>query len=115
MISIGSGRCKAEFQVADEHLNRTGGLHGGFTSCLVETVSSEIVVSRENCPFCVSVDIQVTFLKGARKGDEIVIDARTIRAGRSFVFLECELRHKRDDSIIARGTHTVYFPAEQKK
>lgn len=111
MISIGDGRCSAQFKVADEHLNRYGVLHGGFTASLIETVTSEALLARPNCPFGVSVEMHVTFMKGARPGDEVLVDASPVRSGKNFAFMECELRHKRDNSIIARGTHTVYYPA----
>lgn len=98
MISIGDGRCSAQFKVADEHLNRYGVLHGGFTASLIETVTSEALLARPNCPFGVSVEMHVTFMKGARPGDEVLIDASPVRSGKNFAFMECELRHKRDNA-----------------
>lgn len=49
-----------------------------------------------------------SYLKGAKEGDEIVIDAQTVRAGRNLAYLECELRHKKDGSLIAKGSQTKY-------
>lgn len=47
-------------------------------------------------------------MKGAKEGDDVIVDARTVRAGRNLAYLECELRHKSDGSIIAKGTQTKY-------
>ncbi|XP_062543003.1 acyl-coenzyme A thioesterase 13-like [Armigeres subalbatus] len=109
IVSGGDGKCIAEFKVAEEQLNRAGGLHGGFTATIVDVVTTYALMTKENCLPGVSVDIHVTYLKGAREGDEVIIDANTIRAGKNLAFLECELRHKRDNSIIARGQHTKYI------
>ena len=35
-VEGGNGRCTAEFKVKAEHLNKLGGLHGGFSSTLGE-------------------------------------------------------------------------------
>ncbi|XP_058835475.1 acyl-coenzyme A thioesterase 13-like isoform X1 [Topomyia yanbarensis] len=109
MISGGDGKCVAEFKVAEEHLNRAGGLHGGYTATLVDVVTTYALMTKDNCLPGVSVDIHVTYLKAAKEGDDVIIDANTIRAGKNLAFLECELRHKKDNSIIARGQHTKYI------
>lgn len=56
----------------------------------------------------VSVDIHVSYLKGAKEGDVVVIEADTVKKGRNLAFLECVLKHKRDGSLIAKGSHTKY-------
>ncbi|XP_052872809.1 acyl-coenzyme A thioesterase 13 isoform X2 [Anopheles cruzii] len=109
MVSGGDGRCLAEFKVGEEHLNRAGGLHGGFTATIVDVVTTYALMTKENAVPGVSVDIHVSYLKGARQGDDVIIDANTIRAGRNLAFLECELRHKKDNSIIAKASHTKYI------
>lgn len=56
----------------------------------------------------VSVNINMTYIKGAREGDVVVVEADTIRAGKNLAFLECSLKHKKDGSVIAKGEHTKY-------
>lgn len=50
-----------------------------------------------------------SYMKGAKEGDVVIIDAKTIRAGKKIAFLECDLLHKKDGSIIARGTQTKFI------
>lgn len=45
----------------------------------------------------------------AVEGDTIVIDAKTIKAGKTMVYLDCELRNKDSNVIIARGTQTKFI------
>ncbi|EDW78830.1 uncharacterized protein Dwil_GK12658 [Drosophila willistoni] len=107
----GDGICTAEFKVGPEHLNRGGGLHGGYTATLVDMITTYALMSKP-CHPGVSVDISVSYLKGAREGDDVVIEANTIRAGRTLAFIDCILKHKKDNSVIAKGSHTKYVNFE---
>lgn len=49
------------------------------------------------------------FLKAAFPGDVITIDARTIKAGKTLAFLECEIANKDTGVLIARGIHTKFI------
>lgn len=56
----------------------------------------------------VSVDLHISFLKGAKENDEIVIEANTIKCGKTLAFLECEIRNKKCNSILVKGSHTKF-------
>ena len=48
-------------------------------------------------------------MKAAFPGDNVIIDARTIRSGKTLAFLEVELKKKEDGAVIARGQHTKFI------
>jgi acyl-coenzyme A thioesterase PaaI-like protein len=54
-----------------------------------------------------TVEMNASFLAGARPGDRIVVEARVLRLGRRVAFGEAEA-HKGDDGgeLIARGRMT---------
>ncbi|CAD7080782.1 unnamed protein product [Hermetia illucens] len=108
VTSGGEGNCVAEFTVSEEHLNQGGGLHGGFTATIVDNVTTYALMTKDKHPG-VTVDLHVSYMKAARLGDVVVVDAKTIRAGKTLAYLECELRHKKDGSVIAKGTQTKYI------
>ena len=56
----------------------------------------------------VSVDMNLTYMKPARIGEEIIIEARALKAGRTMAFLECEIKNK-DDVLLVKGSHTKYL------
>lgn len=56
----------------------------------------------------VSVDLHVTYLKAAKEGDEVIVSAKTLRAGRKLAFIECVLMQKNDGAIIAKGGQTKF-------
>ena len=103
----GDGHCLAEFKVLPEHLNQAGGLHGGFMATVVDNFSTYSLMTKGSHPG-VSVKLSVNYIKAAKEGDDVIIDAKTIKAGKTLAFLECELRHKKDNSIIAKGEQVKY-------
>ncbi|XP_054733313.1 acyl-coenzyme A thioesterase 13-like isoform X2 [Anastrepha obliqua] len=103
----GEGKCTAIFKVAPEHLNRGGFLHGGFTATIVDMVTTYALMTKP-CPPGVSVDLHVTYLKAAKEGDDIIVSAKTLRAGKKLAFLECVLQ-KNDGTVIAKGNQTKFI------
>lgn len=90
-----------------EHLNSGGGLHGGFTASLVDMLTTAALMSKDSHPG-VSVDLKVSYLKGAKEGDSVLVDATTVKAGRKLAYLECELKHKSSGALIAKGCQTKF-------
>lgn len=61
LLSAGDGKCKAQFTVAEEHLNLGGFLHGGFSSTIIDCVSTYALMTyKGDSPPGVSVDLHVT-------------------------------------------------------
>ena len=90
-----------------EHLNTLGGLHGGFTASLLDNVTTFALMSQP-CHPGVSASLNVNYLKGAKEGDEVIIEANTVKAGKNLAYIECELRLKKDNSILVKGGQTKY-------
>lgn len=53
--------------------------------------------------------MHVSYLKGAKEGDSVLVDATTVRAGKNLAYIECELRQEQDGSVIAKGSQTKYI------
>jgi acyl-coenzyme A thioesterase PaaI-like protein len=53
-----------------------------------------------------TVDMNVVFIAGARPGDELVVEGRVLRIGRSIAFAEGEVRRRGNDDLIAKGQFT---------
>lgn len=54
-----------------------------------------------------------SYLKAAKEGDIVEIDARAVKTGKKLAYLECELRLKETGAVIAKGNQTKYI-AETK-
>ncbi|KYN39976.1 Acyl-coenzyme A thioesterase 13 [Trachymyrmex septentrionalis] len=110
LLSAGDGKCKAQFTVAEEHLNIGGFLHGGFTATVIDCVSTYALMTHKyDPPPGVSVDLHVTFLKAAFPGEIVTVDAKTIRTGKNLGFLAVELTKNDGKDIVARGQQTKYL------
>lgn len=107
IVGGGDGACTAEFTIAPEHINKGGGLHGGYTATLVDMITTYALMSQP-CHPGVSVDINVSYLKGAKEGDQVLIEANTVRVGKTLAFIDCVLKLKENNAVIAKGTHTKY-------
>lgn len=109
LVSAGNGKCTAEMKIEKEHTNRGGFLHGGLTATLVDAVSTMALMATENGVPGLSVDLNVSYLKAAKTGEEIIINAETLKAGKNLAFLSVYITNKESGDLIARGSHTKYF------
>lgn len=109
LLSAADGKCKAQFTVAEEHLNSIGSMHGGFTSSIIDIVSSYALTTYNNKPHAVSVDLHVTFLKAARLGEVLTVNAETIRADKTMAFLAVEITKNDGKDVVARGQHIKFI------
>uniref|UniRef100_A0A1L8DZA9 Acyl-coenzyme A thioesterase 13 n=1 Tax=Nyssomyia neivai TaxID=330878 RepID=A0A1L8DZA9_9DIPT len=111
IIEGGGGKVLAEFKVLPEHLNSAGALHGGFIAALMDMLTTSALATHSPPPpqAGVSVDLRVSYMKAAKEGDYVIVDAKTVKAGRKITFLECEMKHKSDGSLIAKGGQTQYL------
>lgn len=108
LITASEGKCVAEMTVGEEHSNDFGTLHGAMTATLVDNVSTLALVTSKREAYGVSVDMHLTYMKGAAIGEDIVITANTQRAGKTLAFLDVLITKKNGGDIVAKGSHTKY-------
>ncbi|XP_065157217.1 acyl-coenzyme A thioesterase 13-like [Atheta coriaria] len=102
------GNCVATVKIQEDNLNPMGGLHGGFSATLVDSISSFGLMTHE--PWAtpsVSVNINLTYLKGAKVGEEITIISNVLRAGKTMAYLDVELRNAADQ-LLVKAEHTKF-------
>ncbi|VVC41313.1 HotDog domain,Thioesterase domain,Phenylacetic acid degradation-related domain [Cinara cedri] len=116
IISAGNGQCIAELIVDKQHTNGYGTLHGGFTASAIDLFSGlallthpSIVKDIDALNSGVSVNINVSYLAAAKIGDEVVINAETLKLGRTLAYLKVSLIKKENNVILAHGTHTKFI------
>jgi len=115
---LANGKCSAELKVDDEHTNPMGGLHGGFSATLVDCISTYALMSygKGSSPATsVSVDMHMSYLKGAKKGDDILVDAEVVKTGKSLAFLEVEIKNKATGDVLVKGSHTKFIMQAKKE
>jgi len=104
------GHIQCELDLEEQHLNRNDTLHGGMITALTDSVSTLALETHENKPAkSASVELSVSFLKAAKKGETLLIDAETVKLGRTLAFLSVEFRNKKNNELLATGKHTKYL------
>lgn len=110
IVSGGDGKCVAEMKVEEEHQNYGGTLHGGMTATIVDIISTLGMMTHEKVTSPgVTVDLHVSYLKGAKVGEDILVEASTIKAGRTLAYLHVDIKKKDTNEIVARGSHTKFI------
>ena len=98
--------------VEQEHCNYYGTLHGGCTATLVDVISTFALAqdTEESLKHLgVSVNMNIDYMKAAKLGSEIIIDAQLKKRGKQLAFLDVEIRDKETSALLAKGSHTKFI------
>ncbi|XP_074025736.1 acyl-coenzyme A thioesterase 13 [Leptinotarsa decemlineata] len=110
VVHLKDGYCHAEMNVSEEHTNSLGTLHGGLSATLVDNVSSWALMSHAGGEYpSVSVEMNMTYLKGAKIGEDIKIEANTLKVGKTLAFLEVFIKNKSSGDLLVKGAHTKFL------
>lgn len=47
-------------------------------------------------------------MKSAQTGDEILINAETLKLGKTMAFLDVDITNKETGALVAKGSHTKF-------
>ncbi|CAO2827429.1 unnamed protein product [Amaranthus hypochondriacus] len=111
---IESGRVLCSFNVPPRLLNTANTLHGGAIAALVDLIGSAVIYTVGAPSTGVSLEINVSYLDAALANEEIEIEAKALRVGKSIAVVSVEFRKKGSGKIIAQGRHTKYLPISSK-
>lgn len=93
--------------VSDQMLNANGGLHGGVLATMLDTTMGDAVrAGLDEGQTTVTVTMTVTFLAGAKAGDELAASAEVRKRGGKLVLVESDVTRMSDDAAIAHGVAT---------
>ncbi|KAK2015529.1 thioesterase superfamily protein [Colletotrichum eremochloae] len=107
------GLVLARLPVGAEHLNTAGSIHGSVSATIVDWAGGLAIASwdlREATG--VSVDINISYLSGAKLGDEVEIEGRVEKVGGSLAFTHVNIYKVAPDgtrgATVANGRHTKF-------
>ncbi len=109
MEELREGYARLSLVLEQRHTNPNGVMHGGVVTTLMDEVLGGVIASVRGMEAMwaaphATVEMNASFLLGARPGDKIVVEGRVLRLGRSMAFGEAEAR--RGDELIATGRMT---------
>ncbi|KAJ8641869.1 hypothetical protein MRB53_018563 [Persea americana] len=110
---IEPGRICCSFKVPQRLLNTGNFMHGGATASLVDLVGSAAIFTVAPASG-VSIEINVSYLDSAFLDEELEIEAKVLRVGKTVGVVSVELRKKSTGKIVAQGRHTKYLAISSK-
>jgi uncharacterized protein (TIGR00369 family) len=111
MEEMSEGFVRMSLVLEERHTNPNGVMHGGVATTLMDEALGAVIASVRGMEAMraaphATVEMNVSFISGARPGDEIVIEGRALKVGRSVAFGEAEVRRRGRDDLIAKGRFT---------
>ena len=109
------GLARLRMEPRPEFENSWGSMHGGVLLALLDTALATAGRSLDpRCNGAMTVELKTNFIAAAI--GPVLAEGRAIRAGRSLIFSEAELRNE-DGNLLAKATGTVklLYPKEVEK
>ncbi|KAM0916712.1 hypothetical protein ACQ4PT_010048 [Festuca glaucescens] len=118
------GRVLCSFVVTPRHASPQGYLLSGVTATLADQMGSAVIysigvgLSEEGFSGVglsgVSLEISVSYVDTATVGEEIEVEGKLLRAGKSVCVVSIDFRKKRTGKLIAQARHTKYLAVSSK-
>lgn len=99
-LDIGNGRSRLRLALKPEHGNNLGIAHGGLICTLLDIAMGTAARSKVMRPV-MTLDMQVSFLAPGR--GILMAEGRVLRAGRTVVFCEAEVRDEAGE-LVAKAS-----------
>ena len=105
VASDAEGRARATLEVAEQHLNPNGVVHGAVLFALLDTAMGAAALSvLPDGEFATSVDLQLRFVRPASAGS-LVADVDVLKRGRNVIHLEGRIEEA-SSRLIATASGT---------
>jgi uncharacterized protein (TIGR00369 family) len=106
IVLVERDRSTIELDVAKEHLQPFGIVHGGVVATLIDTATfwAGFSTVAEDAGL-VNVDLKLNYLATARRG-RLIAEGRTIRSGKTLIYAEASV-YGDDRALVAHGTSTL--------
>jgi acyl-coenzyme A thioesterase 13 len=104
------GRVVLAVPVTKQRCNRYGTLHGGCIAALVDIVSTAALLAGSKSKASgVTLDLNVSYATAAKLHSVVLVEAETLKVGRSTALLSVTLRDEKTGALVATGRHTKFL------
>ncbi|OEL29953.1 hypothetical protein BAE44_0009032 [Dichanthelium oligosanthes] len=108
------GRLLCSFVVTPRHASPAGYLRSGVTATLADQLGSAVFFCSGLASSGVSLEISVSFVDVAAVGEEIEVEGKLLRVGKSIGVVSVDFRKKKTGKLMAQARHTKYLVASSK-
>ncbi|TAE01933.1 MAG: PaaI family thioesterase [Bacteroidetes bacterium] len=100
------GELTVSFEVRPEMTNPMGLLHGGAIAAICDEMIGSTVYTMQSESFFTSINLNIDFLRGAKKGDTVVAKSKIVRKGKRIINGEC-LVYNTKNEIVAKASSNL--------
>lgn len=113
LTHVSKGLVVARLPLTASHLNSSGSIHGSVSATIVDWAGGLAIAAWDlRDATGVSVDINISYLSGAKLGDEVEIEGRVEKVGGSLAFTHVNIYKVAADgtrgATVANGRHTKF-------
>ena len=113
-VDADNGVVRVAYSVTDSLANKFGAMHGCMTAAMMDDAMSLAAgVTAQWGEITPTLEMKVSYLAQAKPGMRLVAEARTVKRGKTVIFLECTLADEAGKPI-ATGSCTVMVTAHKK-
>jgi uncharacterized protein (TIGR00369 family) len=106
-VDAEAGTVSVAYNTVASLANRFGAIHGGMTAAMMDDVMSVAaglsIVWGEITP---TLEMKVSYISQATPGARLIAEARTVRRGKTVVFLEADIKTA-EGKLVATASSTV--------
>lgn len=105
------GVIRATLPVQSPHVNSKESLHGTLSACVVDWAAGMAIASTGLDITGVSTDLSVSYLSKAQLGENLEIEGRILKIGRTLAFTMVTIGKRMDGRTvdIVHGSHTKFL------
>uniref|UniRef100_A0A0D9ZL05 Acyl-coenzyme A thioesterase 13 n=1 Tax=Oryza glumipatula TaxID=40148 RepID=A0A0D9ZL05_9ORYZ len=108
------GRLLCSFVVTPRIASPAGYLLSGVTATLADQLGSGVFLSSGVGTSGVSLELNLSYVDVASIGEEIEVEGKLLRAGKSVGVVSVDFRKKKTGKLIAQARHTKYLAVSSK-
>ena len=90
-------------KVKKNQINKVGITHGGYIASIIDAGAGTAVYRSAGNKVCVTISLDIKYIGSSKIGDEIIGDVKIQKVTNTLVFMNCELRSKKNKIAIASG------------
>ncbi len=100
-VGMVDGRTRLRVQVRPDHANNLGIAHGGLICTILDIAMGTAARVGADCAAVMTLDMHTSSIAPGR--GELIAEGRVLRAGRSTIFCEAEIRSA-DSTLVAKAS-----------
>lgn len=107
LLEIEEGIAVIGYKIREEMTNPLGTIQGGVMAALIDDTMGLAFYSLFQQNMFTTTNLNVNYLFGAKKGEEVKVEAKVVRIGKKIANVECKVYNDKKDIICTATSNLV--------